>query len=272
MIRKEVSPYCAAHSSHPWSFCGTIVYMPQIPLGTLLVAGILAAFAGIAGFATLPALVSHEPIDIFVSPEHGTYTEGDTFTIAVVVRSNEPINVFSGDMQFDPQIIEVDRIDYNTSIADLWAVEPWYQNGDGTLGFAGGTTASTGFTGEDTLLTITFRAISTGNAGLALQNARLLRHDGLGTEAHTDPTPIDTFFTIAPTELQKRTLAEHTDMAQTITVLDRARSLDLNGDGLDSIADMSIFMVHMSTQNSRSDFNQDGLVGMSDLSILLAGL
>ena len=46
-------------------------------------------------------------------------------------------------------------------------------------------------------------------------------------------------------------------------------STDLNGDGRQSISDISIFMINMAGDDPRYDFNLDGAVNTKDLSILL---
>ena len=48
----------------------------------------------------------------------------------------------------------------------------------------------------------------------------------------------------------------------------KEQSPDLNDDGAQTIADVSIFMRHLATQNFRSDFNNDGVVNLVDASIL----
>jgi hypothetical protein len=54
----------------------------------------------------------------------------------------------------------------------------------------------------------------------------------------------------------------------TVSVLPTVPQTDLNNDGEQTIADVSIFMTDLITQNDRSDFNQDGTVDLKDLSIL----
>jgi hypothetical protein len=246
--------------------------MPQIQFSYPLVASIITAFIGITGLVIAPSMTEEKASDIYTKPSRGTYTTGDVFTLTVVVRSNEPVNVFSGDISFNQDVLSVERIDYNTSIADLWAIEPWYANGEGTLGFAGGTTQSGGFTGEDTLLTVTFKAHSAGDAALHLLEERLLRHDGLGTEAQTVQAPIDALFTVTTAELESQTVAQEAETKLDVSVVPPRETTDVNDDGTHSFADVSVFMVHMSSQNIRSDLNGDSKVTIADLSILMNAL
>ena len=69
-----------------------------------------------------------------------TRSVGEQFQVRLIVESSVPVNAFAGDLSFNRDVLEVSRIDYNTSIADLWVKEPWYSNGEGTINFAGGTT------------------------------------------------------------------------------------------------------------------------------------
>ncbi len=242
--------------------------MPQLTLGNLLVASVIAAFVGLTGFVMAPVIV--EPgTRMYLSPSDGLFEMGKTFEVMVKVDADTPVNVFSGLVQFDNQALHVEKIDYNISIADLWAVEPWYENGDGTLEFAGGTTRDGGFTGSDSIITITFKTIGTGDAHLKLTNARILQHNGLGTDVDLIDHPIDAIFSIAPEKLDEITVAKEPEQESYLLVVTKIPSTDLNDDGKQNFTDMSIFMTMFSSQNERADFNVDGKVNLVDLSIIM---
>lgn len=229
-------------------------------------ASVIAGILGISGFLMAP-LVVEKAISVRIEPQQGTVIEGDTFTIKIVVDSNTPINVFKGLLRFDDQKLAVESIDYNTSIADLWAEEPWYSNGDGTLNFIGGTTQSGGFTGEGSLVTVTFKAKATGEASIYMEEMQILAHDGLGTNLPIT-VPIDAVFAISTEQLELETKLATSVPGPILTVVSAAPDTDLNDDGKQSLADTSIFMSDLVTKNPRSDFNQDGAVNLKDLSIL----
>ena len=126
-----------------------------------------------------------------------------------------------------------------------------------------------GFTGKEKLLTVTFRAYNTGNSELHLFEERILKHDGLGSDAETAISPIDAIFSIEEERLATETKSQETGRQNDIYVLTETMSTDLNGDGLYSFKDVSVFMVHFGTQNVRSDLSGDGKVTIADLSILL---
>lgn len=199
-------------------------------------------------------------------PTAAVLTLGDSFSTSVVLEADTPINAFTGVVTFDPQQLQVARIDYNTSIADLWAEEPWYKNGDGTIHFAGGTTDSGGFTGEGMILTITFTSIGAGDATVRIKNASVLRHDGFGTETALQP-PIDGLFTVATPATET---VSTNQPATTVSVRDESLVGDINNDGKVSIGDMSSFLTYLATGDSRGDLNRDGRVSVVDLSILVS--
>jgi hypothetical protein len=64
-------------------------------------------------------------------------------------------------------------------------------------------------------------------------------------------------------------IATNAPKDSSVTILPAGITTDLNSDGFHTIADVSIFMRHLSTQNTRSDFNGDGIVSAKDLSIIL---
>jgi hypothetical protein len=231
-----------------------------------LAAAAIFGFLAVIGFLVAPTILS--PVaEMRIEPLNGVVMKDNTFTIEIVVKSSLPVNVFAGELTYDPEILEVDSIDYNTSIADLWAERPWYDNGEGTLNFGGGTTRPGGFIGTGSLITVTFKSLFAGDGILALRDPIILQHDGLGTEAEVE-VPIDALFTIESEATSNNVIASDIAPA-TYRVLDGPPSKDLNGDGKQSLADLSIFTLHMTSGNLRSDFNVDGKVDTKDLSIIL---
>ncbi|MCA9361365.1 hypothetical protein KC845_02285 [Candidatus Kaiserbacteria bacterium] len=242
--------------------------MPQIQIGRLLTAGVILAFTSLISVFMLTE--SDDIVaDMKLNPTSGTYEINEEFEVLVEVSSKVPVNVFSGDIWYDPKILNVKSINYNTKVADLWAVEPWFENGDGTITFAGGTTKKNGFTGNGTLLNITFESIAEGEGSLQLVNSVILKHDGLGSETKLASDAIDAIFTIAPEQMAEDIVAKPADNSGHIKTIKQKPSTDLNNDGKTTVVDVSIFMIHLSSQNKLSDFNQDNKVNTKDLSIIL---
>lgn len=238
-------------------------YMPFVHVSRWIVGGVILAVLGLSGSMLIPP-----ETNMRIEPQLGAYLIGDTFMVDIVVSSETPVNVFKGEVHFDPAVLRIESIDYNTSIADLWAEQPWYENGAGTLSFIGGTTHRGGFIGTGDLITITFKTLHEGPATINIENVRILKHDGLGTDVAV-AQPIDAIFTIGEEELAGQTVLQKSILGPTLQVVTEQPTTDLNGDGKQSLADISIFMLDLASQNSRSDFNGDTKISTADLSIIL---
>jgi len=220
------------------------------------------------GAALTATLLQFGTVAITLVPDSATISVGEEFDVSVVVESPVSVNVFKGDLRFNENVLAVQSITYNTSLADIWAEEPWYSNGAGTLNFIGGTTQPGGFIGEGKLITITFAAIGSGDGSVWIDDARVLQHDGYGTET-TVITPIDALFSVPEATSKQSVVYEQSGEKSEIVVVPEKKSTDLNQDGKQNMVDVSMFMVDLAKKNDRSDFNQDGKVTMSDFSILL---
>lgn len=232
--------------------------------GSIIPTTLLAsAIVGLLTIASVLFMPKSEQMGtrMFIEPAELTIETDQSFTIDVIVESPDAVNAFAGILNFDEAILEVDRIGYNTSIADLWTQEPWFAKGDGTITFAGGTTKPGGFSGKGSLLTVVFRGKGETTTALSLTSTRILKHDGLGTDAQLQNS-LDALFTIKPL-LPKNEIITQGNPEEILL------STDLNNDNSTSLADISIFMVHITSQNLRSDFNNDKKVTAADLSILL---
>jgi hypothetical protein len=238
-------------------------WLSRIVLGAISI--ILVATSG----SMLASVIGDAEADMYLSPSSGTFKIGEPIVISLRVKSEVPTNVFAGSLKFNPEYLMVDKIDYNTSVADLWAIEPWFQNGDGTLQFAGGSTESSGFVGDEQLLQITFKTIAKGETTLELIDASILKHDGLGSEVNVVEHPIDALFSLGMEKLEPEIVFWQDWEGGTIAVEPEKPLTDLNNDGKQTVADVSIFMIDLVKKNLRSDFNQDGLVDTKDLSIIL---
>jgi hypothetical protein len=236
-----------------------------------LIASAIVGFIAVISFIALP-LATDVVAQMRLEPVRKTLAIGETFTVEVVVEASAPVNVFAGKLSFDKDTLHVQSIDYNTSIANLWAEEPWYSNGEGTLSFIGGTTQNGGFTGSATLLTITFHTLKEGVGQLAINDASILQHDGLGTDAQL-AEPIDALFTVAPeaTTTPDTNLLAVQPQNSVYEIVAAPPSPDLNGDGRQSFADTSILLLNMGSSNMRYDLNLDGFVNLADFNILISG-
>lgn len=225
--------------------------------------------SAIVGFAALSTVMltnfSSREAAMTIDPGELTTVPGNTFTISVLVSSALPVNAFTGMVTFNQSVIAVDSISYNTSIANLWTEEPWFSQGAGTINFTGGTTRKGGFTGTGTLVTVTFKALTPGDAKLQLHNARILQHDGLGTDT-TLAEPLGTIFTVTTHTSET---AMTVPVATKVNVIPLYLPTDLNHDGHTDLADISIFLLYLATGDKRGDVTSDGHVNATDFSVLL---
>ena len=242
--------------------------MLQITIGRIISTSIIAVL-GFFGINSIFSIVDFtSAADMRIEPGSGSTVIGEKIIVDIIVEANQPVNVFKGLVNFDPLRLKVSSIDYNTSIADLWAELPWYSNGEGTLNFIGGTTKRGGYTGEGSLVKVTFETLDTGATEVKLNDVRILKHDGLGSD-EVITAPIDAVFEIEPQKLQAETVLEKNTETQALEILPKPINTDLNNDGKKNMVDTSIFMTDFATQNLRSDFNHDGKVTTADLSIII---
>ena len=235
----------------------------------MLGAGVIFATVSVITVLLNPTFdVAPSEANMYMQPSAGRVHLNNTFTVDVVVDAFVPVNVFTGDVRFDPLRVVVESINYNTSIADLWAELPWYENGDGTVHFAGGTTKPGGFQGTGSLITITFKTLGSGDTSLQLTEARVLKHNGLGTDAVLDESK-DALFAIEENATTSQIVAEPPVTTTKLFVAENPPSTDLNGDGKQTLSDMSIFILNMLGNNPRYDFNLDGVVDGKDMQIIM---
>lgn len=237
--------------------------------GSVIPATLIAsAIIGLLAITSLSLSPSKTNVtEMAIEPATKTVVPGEVFTVAITVSATTPVNAFAGLVSFDESILDVDAINYNTSIADLWAKEPWFSRGNGTISFAGGSTHPGGFSQIGTLLTITFKAKQVGDAKLRVTDIQILKHDGLGSTANENLS-LDTLFQVVAQE--GGTAASFTDITTDIAVVTTKPLTDLNNDQKTNLRDVSIFMLYLVTSDLRADFNGDSQVNTADLSLLLA--
>lgn len=230
-----------------------------------MMASAILAFVTVFSLLLFPDETNWQAV-MRIEPLEQTLSEGDTFEVKVIVESYVPVNVFAGEVHFNHELLRVKSIDYNTSVANLWAELPWYSNGEGTLNFAGGTTQQGGFVGTGSLISVVFESKQSGQGVISLHRPRILLHDGLGTDADVG-APIDAIITV---ESEKPNLISLKPLDTVFVITKNPPSTDLNDDGKQTAADVSIFMLNMLGNDARYDFDQDGKVGLKDLNILLS--
>lgn len=150
--------------------------------------------------------------DIIVAPNTGTYSVGQTFTVAVrVAPGGKSVNAVEASLRFDPAVLSVTGVTKDGSVFTLWTTEPTFSNTAGTISFGGGSPSP--FTAQSNLVNVTFRTLAPGSGRVSVAEASVLAADGLGTDvfaqgvpatftvgsATTPPTPPPTPPTTTPT-------------------------------------------------------------------------
>jgi hypothetical protein len=120
---------------------------------------------------------------LFTEPVVKNVNVGDTFSISVNANSQgSPINASSLDIKYDTNFLSVLSVGKTGSIFTLWAEEPSYSNIKGVVHFGGGLSSPGWNGGSGNIIRITFKAKSSGQTSLTLQNGSVLANDGIGTE------------------------------------------------------------------------------------------
>ncbi len=120
---------------------------------------------------------------LYLSPASGSFFKGSTFTVSVLVNSQQnSINAVWAELEFPAHKLQVAYPVTGISLVGEWLNPPRYSNEQGIVSFRGGIpdgiTTSAGL-----IATITFRAISSGNAKISFNNnSGVFLNDGQGTD------------------------------------------------------------------------------------------
>lgn len=121
--------------------------------------------------------------NILVAPATGSYTPGQTFTVAVrVAPAGASVNAVEASLKFDPAVLSVVSVSKDGSVFSLWTTEPAFSNTAGTITFGGGSPSP--FTAQSNLINVTFRAVAAGSGGLSVTKGSVLAADGRGTDVY----------------------------------------------------------------------------------------
>lgn len=211
--------------------------------------------------ASMISTDSSPKASIYVVTENTSIAAGDEIELSIMVQSNVPANTFVGELIFDTNHFSVSKIDYNTSIANLWVEEPWYNRDKDSIYFAGGTSVAGGFIGEGELVHVTLKSKDSGQARFQLRNVRVLAHDGLGTDLEITKS-LDTLISIDTTPYAIPLVDSE---IKEVVIIQDIPPLDVNKDGKVNFQDIGVLLLGLGTKNSAYDFNRDGLVTWSDI-------
>lgn len=126
-----------------------------------------------------------EAASLELSPSSGSYSVGETFTVNAVVNSgSDEVNAVEASLSFDNDVLSVTNVSDSGSVLSLWTTEPTHSNPDGTISFGGGDPAA--FSGESTLVKITFKVESEGEGDVKYSSGGVTAADGTGQDILSD--------------------------------------------------------------------------------------
>ncbi len=133
-------------------------------------------------FLFLGLFSTAQAASLSVSPASGSYSVGDSFSVNVLVSSPaQAVNAVSGSLIFPADKLQVTSISKTASVVNFWVQEPAYSNTAGTVDFEG-VILNPGFTGgSGRIITISFKAKSSGIASISYSTGSVLANDGSGT-------------------------------------------------------------------------------------------
>lgn len=218
--------------------------------------------------STTVLIPTSTPVIMYLTPTGGNVIEpGQTTELDVNVNARIAIDSLGATLAYPKDIVEIVGISKDKSFFDLWTEDMIIHEDTGHVVFSGGTTEKDGLVGTGTIMTLTFKGKTAGEATLSFENVRIYPHDGTGKPVNTEKRSIT--FAIAP----KAAPAPQSFISKpTNNPLPSAPNPDLNGDGKVTLADLSILMTGLMsiTYNPRYDLNTDGVVGLGDFSIALS--
>ncbi|MFT5831713.1 MAG: hypothetical protein ACI9SY_000081 [Candidatus Paceibacteria bacterium] len=224
----------------------TVKYMFPAMLGTVLLLG-------------ASTISSVDRSYVYLSSDSRTIEVGQILTVEVGVSAHTPINAVDITVVFPPDKVEVFSVDRGQSVLTLWTEDPIIATDYVQL--TGGTFRR-GFVGQHEIVSIKFRALTTGQYEIRSQDITFVAGDGTGAEIAS-----------ASNLANKTTLFnfdENTTSKEIEVAIASGITTDLNQDGKVTLQDISAFMGAWNKRNQLFDFNNDGKMSFKDFSIILA--
>jgi hypothetical protein len=127
-----------------------------------------------------PAKVAAADAIFYVSPSGGSYKAGDKITASILVNTGgQAINAGEATVTFSTDTLEYQSVSSSGSIFTFWTSGP--TGGATSVSFSGGL-SNPGYTGSaGKVITITFKAKTTGTGHIWIYNGKILANDGQGT-------------------------------------------------------------------------------------------
>ena len=115
------------------------------------------------------------------SPNRGDLFVDNTFEVSLIVNTGgQSVNAIEAFVNFPPDKLQV--VSLSKSLIELWVAQPSFSNTKGTVSLQGGIPTPGINTSAGSIITITFRAKSSGTVTLTYgDSSKVLANDGSGT-------------------------------------------------------------------------------------------
>lgn len=203
---------------------------------------------------------------LYISPHSSTTLKvGDTTVVDIRINTKTAINTVGATIKFPQDALEIISISKEDSFLDLWTEDTTIKEDTGEVHFSGGTLTPGGLSGIGTIVTLTVKAKKSGSAQLSFKDAQIFAADGRGTEVQSSkrvfsfdiPESAEAFATGASGRMNEETLAPP--------------AIDFNGDGKINVVDLSIIAIQIiAPYNAKFDLDRDGANTIADLSIFFS--
>ena len=236
--------------------------------GNALVAGAFFFLVGVFGFNFFAD--DQAATTLSIEPRGNEFSIYDPIILDIFVITRIPFNALDVSINFPKDKVEVVTAYFEETVINVWVKKPSFSNNDGTVTLTGGTTRKGGVVGKSPIASVILKPLKAGMVEIDVTHSLVLAHDGDGTSLNE--AVVDSDFIINELQNPNQTNVIRREETTEIIVSDTSiKSVDLNGDGQATIADLSSFLSDISSDYvERSDFNNDGEINLKDLSILMS--
>lgn len=239
------------HFFFPW-------WSPNRPATIRYAFPLIFTFVAVLG-AT--ALLSTGTSSLVIEIDKDRVYEGEEVQIDIYVVATAAVNAVDIELELPVSQLELISIDTGRSVISLWTKQPYFENG--VVYFSGGTYRR-GFIGKHLIGSVKARARTTGLTQLTFSDAQLYSGDGTG-----NVVPIRDVAEQA-TNLYVFRTGEEIPSGSIEASASLAIIGDLDGDGLVTLRDISMFMSAWRSSNTIYDLTGDGRMTFRDFSVLLS--
>ncbi len=202
------------------------------------------------------AILSQTDSHLVLESSRSVVTTGERFYVDIYLDAKQPVNAVDIELSFPSHRLEVEGVDVGRSVITLWTEQPYVENG--SIYLRGGTYRR-GFIGRHLIATVQLQAVSMGTVNINTEKVNLFAGDGTGRDVEAVDVGKESVTVIVhDKDFVPKSIAEGTVLG------------DLDGDGVVTLKDISIFMSAWHDGSAVYDFTGDGKMTFRDFGILLS--